>query len=63
MVALQRGSIGSHLTDKLGNRTELAMPPSFTLEVAKGVTLYAMRPAIGGRGGEVTGLARPDPWR
>jgi pyruvate dehydrogenase (quinone) len=45
------------------NRTELAMPPSITLEMAKGFTLYMMKAVIGGRADEVIDLAKTNLWR
>ena len=40
---------GPVLVDAVVNRTELAMPPSITLEMAKGFTLYMVKAVIGGR--------------
>jgi pyruvate dehydrogenase (quinone) len=45
------------------NRTELAMPPSITLEMAKGFTLYTVKAVIGGRADEVVDLAKTNIWR
>ena len=45
------------------NRAELAMPPSITLEMAKGFTLYMVKALISGRGDEVIDLARTNLWR
>ena len=42
---------------------ELAMPPSITLEMAKGFTLYMAKAVINGRGDEVLDLARSNLWR
>jgi Thiamine pyrophosphate enzyme, C-terminal TPP binding domain len=41
---------GPVLVDAVVNRTELAMPPSITLEMAKGFTLYMVKVLISGRG-------------
>jgi pyruvate dehydrogenase (quinone) len=49
---------GPVLVDALVNRTELAMPPSITLEMAKGFTLYMVKAVIGGRADEVIDLAK-----
>lgn len=49
---------GPVLIDAVVNRTELAMPPSITLEMAKGFTLYMIKAVISGRGDEVVDLAR-----
>jgi pyruvate dehydrogenase (quinone) len=50
------------LVDAVVNRTELAMPPSITLEMAKGFTLYMVKAVIGGRD-EVIDLAKTNLWR
>jgi pyruvate dehydrogenase (quinone) len=39
------------------NRVELAVPPSITLEVAKGFTLYMVKAIVNGRAKEVFDLA------
>ena len=39
------------------------MPPSITLEMAKGFTLYMVKALISGRGDEVVDLARSNLWR
>ena len=39
------------------------MPPSITLEMAKGFTLYMVKALISGRGDEVFDLARTNLWR
>ena len=54
---------GPVLVDAVVNRTELAMPPSITLEMAKGFTLYMVKAVISGRGDEVVDLARSNLWR
>jgi pyruvate dehydrogenase (quinone) len=54
---------GPVLVDAVVNRTELAMPPSITLEMAKGFTLYMVQAVISGRGDEVVDLARSNLWR
>ncbi len=45
------------------NRTELAMPPSITAEMAKGFTLYMVKAVMSGRADEVIDLARTNLWR
>jgi pyruvate dehydrogenase (quinone) len=45
------------------NRAELVMPPSITLEMAKGFTLYMVKALISGRGDEIIDLARSNLWR
>jgi pyruvate dehydrogenase (quinone) len=54
---------GPVVVDAVVNRTELAMPPSVTLEMAKGFTLYMVKPVISGRADEVIDLARSNLWR
>ena len=54
---------GPVLVDAVVNRTELAMPPSITLEMAKGFTLYMVKAVIGGRVDEVVDLAKTNVWR
>jgi pyruvate dehydrogenase (quinone) len=54
---------GPVLVDAVVNRTELAMPPSITLEMAKGFTLYMVKAVISGRGDEVLDLAKTNLWR
>jgi pyruvate dehydrogenase (quinone) len=54
---------GPVLIDAVVNRTELAMPPSITLEMAKGFTLYMVKAVISGRGDEVVDLAKTNLWR
>ena len=39
-------------------RQELSMPPTVTLEEAKGFTLFMMRAVLSGRGDEIIDLAR-----
>ena len=54
---------GPVLIDAVVNRTELAMPPSITAEMAKGFTLYMVKAVMSGRGDEVIDLARTNLWR
>jgi pyruvate dehydrogenase (quinone) len=54
---------GPVLVDVVVNRTELAMPPSITVEMAKGFTLYMVKAILNGRGDEVIDLARTNLWR
>jgi pyruvate dehydrogenase (quinone) len=54
---------GPVLIDAVVNRTELAMPPAVTLEMAKGFTLYMVRAVMSGRGDELVDLARTNLWR
>ena len=54
---------GPVLVDAVVNRTELAMPPSITMEMAKGFTLYMVKAVMSGRTDEVIDLARTNLWR
>jgi pyruvate dehydrogenase (quinone) len=54
---------GPVLIDAVVNRTELAMPPSITLEMAKGFSLYMVKAIMNGRADEVIDLALSNLWR
>ena len=54
---------GPVLVDAVVNRTELAMPPSITTEMAKGFTLYMVKAVLSGRTNDVIDLARTNLWR
>jgi pyruvate dehydrogenase (quinone) len=54
---------GPVLVDAVVNRTELAMPPSITLDMAKGFTLYMVKAIMSGRGDELIDLAKTNLWR
>jgi pyruvate dehydrogenase (quinone) len=54
---------GPVLVDAVVNRTELAMPPAVSLEMAKGFTLYMVKAVMSGRGDELIDLARTNLWR
>jgi pyruvate dehydrogenase (quinone) len=54
---------GPVLVDAVVNRMELAMPPSITLEMAKGFTLYMVKAIMSGRGDEIIDLAKTNLWR
>jgi pyruvate dehydrogenase (quinone) len=54
---------GPVLIDAVVNRAELAMPPSVTLDMAKGFTLYMVKAILSGRGDEIIDLARTNLWR
>jgi pyruvate dehydrogenase (quinone) len=54
---------GPVLVDAVVNRTELAMPPAATLEMAKGFTLYMVKAVMSGRGDQLIDLARTNLWR
>ena len=54
---------GPVVIDAVVNRTELAMPPSVTLEMAKGFSLYMVKAILSGRADEVIDLTRTNLWR
>ncbi len=62
-IAAALADDGPVLVDAVVNRTELAMPPSITAEMAKGFTLYMVKAVISGRADEVIDLARTNLWR
>src|SRR5262252_8395696 len=53
---------GPALVDAVVNRTELAMPPSITVEMAKGFSLYMLKAVMGGRGDDLIDLAKANLW-
>jgi pyruvate dehydrogenase (quinone) len=53
---------GPVLVDAVVNRTELAMPPSITVEMAKGFSLYMVKAILNGRADEIIDLARTNLW-
>ncbi|MBV8097017.1 MAG: ubiquinone-dependent pyruvate dehydrogenase, partial [Acetobacteraceae bacterium] len=54
---------GPVVVDAVVNRTELAMPPSITVEMAKGFSLYVVKAIMNGRADEVIDLAKTNLWR
>jgi pyruvate dehydrogenase (quinone) len=54
---------GPVLVDAVVNRQELSMPPTITLDMAKGFTLYMVKAVMSGRGDEVLDLAVTNLWR
>jgi pyruvate dehydrogenase (quinone) len=54
---------GPVLVDAVVNRLELAMPPSVTLEMAKGFSLFMVKAVMSGGVGEIIDLARTNLWR
>jgi pyruvate dehydrogenase (quinone) len=54
---------GPVLVDAVVNRTELAMPPAVTMEMAKGFSLYMVKAVMSGRGDELVDLALTNLWR
>ncbi|HYZ62601.1 MAG TPA: ubiquinone-dependent pyruvate dehydrogenase [Acetobacteraceae bacterium] len=62
-VAAALAHDGPVLIDAVVNRTELAMPPAITLEMAKGFSLYMVKAVMSGRGDEIIDLAKSALWR
>ncbi|WP_426418946.1 ubiquinone-dependent pyruvate dehydrogenase [Bradyrhizobium genosp. A] len=54
---------GPVLIDAVVSRTELAMPPSVNVEMAKGFSLYMLKAIMNGRTDEVVDLAKTNLWR
>jgi len=54
---------GPVVVDAVVNRSELAMPPSITAQMARGFSLYMLKAILGGRGDEVVDLAQTNLWR
>jgi pyruvate dehydrogenase (quinone) len=54
---------GPVLIDAVVARTELAMPPSVTADMAKGFTLYMVKAVMSGRFDEIVDLAKTNLWR
>jgi len=62
-VATALAHKGPVVIDAVVNRSELVMPPSITLEMAKGFSLFMVKAILSGRGEEVIDLARTNLWR
>jgi len=54
---------GPVLVDAVVARTELVMPPSITVEMAKGFSLYMVKAIMNGRVDEIVDLAKTNLWR
>jgi pyruvate dehydrogenase (quinone) len=54
---------GPALVEVLTARQELSMPPSITLEQARGFSLWVIRTVMSGRGDELVDLVRTNLWR
>jgi pyruvate dehydrogenase (quinone) len=54
---------GPVLVDAIVARTELAMPPAITVEMAKGFSLYMVKAIMSGRADEIVDLAKTNLWR
>lgn len=53
---------GPVVVDAVVNRSELAMPPSITIEMAKGFSLYMVKAILNGRTDEIVDLAKTNLW-
>jgi len=62
-VAAALARDGPVLVDALVARSELAMPPAVTAEMAKGFTLYMVKAVLSGRTDELIDLAQGNLWR
>lgn len=62
-IAAELAHDGPVVVDAVVNRSELAMPPSITVEMAKGFSLYMVKAILSGRGDEVIDLAKTNLWR
>jgi pyruvate dehydrogenase (quinone) len=58
MIAHALQHDGPALVEVLVSRQELSMPPTITLEQAKGFSLFMMRAVLSGRGDEIIDLAK-----
>jgi pyruvate dehydrogenase (quinone) len=54
---------GPALLEVVVSRQELSMPPTITLEQAKGFGLFMAKAVLSGRGDEIIDLARVNLWR
>jgi pyruvate dehydrogenase (quinone) len=54
---------GPVLVDAVVSRMVLPIPPSITVEMAKGFSLYMLKAIIGGRGDDLVDLARTNLWQ
>lgn len=54
---------GAALIDVVVARDEMSIPPTITLEQAKGFSLWALRTVMSGRGDELLDLADTNVWR
>jgi pyruvate dehydrogenase (quinone) len=62
-IAMAMAHPGPVLIDAVVNRAELVMPPSITVEMAKGFSLFMVKAILSGRGSEVIDLAKTNLWR
>jgi pyruvate dehydrogenase (quinone) len=54
---------GPVLVDAVVSRMVLPIPPSITVEMAKGFSLYMLKAVMGGRGDDLVDLARTNLWQ
>jgi pyruvate dehydrogenase (quinone) len=54
---------GPVLVDAVVSRMVLPIPPSITVEMAKGFTLYMIKAVMGGRGDDLIDLAKANLWQ
>ena len=54
---------GPALVDAVVSRMVLPIPPSITVEMAKGFSLYMLKAVIDGRGEDLVDLARANLWQ
>jgi pyruvate dehydrogenase (quinone) len=54
---------GPALVEVLVSRQELSMPPTITVEEAKGFSLFMLRAVLSGRGDEIVDLAKVNVFR
>jgi len=54
---------GPVLVDAVVSRMVLPIPPSITVEMAKGFSLYMLKAVMGGRGDDLVDLARANLWQ
>jgi pyruvate dehydrogenase (quinone) len=58
MIAQALEHDGPALVEVMVSRQELSMPPTITLEQAKGFSLFALKAVLSGRGDEILDLAK-----
>jgi pyruvate dehydrogenase (quinone) len=63
MIAQALKHDGPALVEIKVNRQELSMPPTITLEQAKGFSLFAIKAVLSGRGEEIIDLAKINLFR
>jgi pyruvate dehydrogenase (quinone) len=54
---------GPVLIDAVVSRMVLPIPPSITVDMAKGFTLYMLKAVMGGRGDDLVDLAKTNLWQ